>query len=308
MSDEVWRYLEPREDQHLIVDATLGEGGHSEMFLEKAPWVRVLGVDADPRIMAVARKRLEPYTGRIAFFPMWFNRFFKDYPPEEERPDIILFDLGISSFHYERGERGFSFSRDEELDMRLDPDLETGAADIVNEYPEKELADIIFEYGEERYSRRIAAAIVRERGRERITTSGRLKEIISDAVPAEYRRKRIHPATRSFQALRIAVNGELPRLESALSEAFEVLKPKGRIGVISFHSLEDRIVKNFFRDRAKACTCPPEWPECRCGGRPEGTIITRKPVAPSEAEIETNPRSRSAKLRVFEKRKEDPGE
>ncbi len=308
MSDEVWKYLEPRAEQNLIVDATLGEGGHSEMFLEKAPWVRVLGVDADPRIMKVARKRLQYYADRISFYGMWFNRFFKDYPSEEERPDIILFDLGISSFHYERGERGFSFSRDEELDMRLDPDLETDAADIVNEYPEKELADIIFEYGEERYSKRIASAIVRERGRERIETSGRLKEIISDAVPAEYRRKRIHPATRSFQALRIAVNGELPRLESALNDAFEVLKPGGRMGVISFHSLEDRIVKNFFRNKAKACTCPPEWPECRCGGRPEGEILTRKPVTPAEAEIESNPRSRSAKFRVFEKAMEEHGE
>ena len=308
MSGEVWKYLEPREDQHLIVDATLGEGGHSEMFLEKAPWARVIGVDADPRIMAVARKRLEPYSDRITYFSMWFNRFFKDYPQGEESPDIILFDLGISSFHYERGERGFSFSRDEELDMRLDPDLETDAADIVNEYPEKELADIIFEYGEERYSKRIASAVVREREKARIETSGRLKEIISGAVPAEYRRKRIHPATRSFQALRIAVNGELPRLEAALTDAFEVLKPEGRMGVISFHSLEDRIVKNFFRDRAKACTCPPEWPECRCGGRPEGKIITRKPVSPTEAEIESNPRSQNAKLRVFEKAKEEPGE
>lgn len=308
MSSEVWRYLEPREDQHLIVDATLGEGGHSEMFLERAPWVRVIGVDADPRIMTVARKRLEPYSGRISFYEMWFNRFFKDFPSEEEQPDIILFDLGISSFHYERGERGFSFSRDEELDMRLDPDLETDAADIVNEYPEKELADILFEYGEERYSRRIAAAIVRERKEGRITTSGRLKDIIFHAVPGEYRHKRIHPATRSFQALRIAVNGELPRLESALNDAFELLKPEGRMGVISFHSLEDRIVKNFFRDKAKACTCPPEWPECRCGGKPEGKIITRKPVTPSEEEIESNSRSRSAKLRVFEKAKEELGE
>ena len=186
--------------------------------------------------------------------------------------------------------------------MRLDTSLEISAYDIVNTYPEKELARIFFEYGEERYSRVIAAAIVRHRSKKSIETSGELAELIKSSVPAKYRHGRIHPATRSFQALRIMVNGELARLESVLEDALSVLKVGGRIGVISFHSLEDRIVKQFLQRKSQSCTCPPEWPICKCGGNQAIVqFIRKKPIQPSEEEVNLNAPSRSAKLRVAEK-------
>ena len=185
--------------------------------------------------------------------------------------------------------------------MRLEPDLEISAADIVNNYPEEELADLIYEFGEERYSRRIAKAIITARSLERITTTMQFSDIIWHSVPKDYRYGRIHPGTRTFQALRIAVNGELARLKSSLASALTVLKPGGRMGVISFHSLEDRIVKHYFRDKNKSCTCPPEWPICKCGGQRIVRILTKKVIIPTESEIHDNPPSRSAKFRVIEK-------
>ena len=232
------------------------------------------------------------------------NVFFKEYPLGGERPHRILFDLGISVYHFERSGRGFTFRAVEPLDMRLDGGLETTAADIVNGYPEEQLADIFYHYGEERYSRRIAAAVVRARAEKRIETTRELEEIIWKSVPQGYRRGRLHPATRSFQALRIAVNGELARLEQALEYALRILEPGGRIGVISFHSLEDRIVKRFFQGKNKTCTCPEDWPMCKCEGEPIVKILTRKPLVPSEDEIAANPPSRSAKFRVAQKMKE----
>jgi 16S rRNA (cytosine1402-N4)-methyltransferase len=263
--------------------------------------VRVIGVDADPHILEIARERLARYGDRVQLYNSWFNTFFKTYPAELERPNKILFDLGISSFHYEKGLRGFSFAKEELLDMRLDKDLETSAFHIVNNYPEKELADIIYTYGEERYSRKIASAIITERQKEQIRTTVQLRDLIESAVPPEYRRKKIHSATRTFQALRIAVNGELARLSSALDDAFSLLMPEGRIGVISFHSLEDRIVKNFFRDKSRICSCPPEWPQCKCDRKPKAQLLTKKPIEASPEEITANPRGRSAKLRVLKK-------
>ncbi|MBN2051586.1 MAG: 16S rRNA (cytosine(1402)-N(4))-methyltransferase RsmH [Spirochaetales bacterium] len=305
LKEEVFSYLRPKDESGLLIDATLGEGGHAHMFLERYPALQVVGVDADNRIMQVARERLAPYGNRMRFFHTWFNVFFRDYPLGDERPDLILFDLGISVFHYEKGERGFSFRKDENLDMRLGEELEITAFDMVNEYPEEELADIFFRFGEEGYSRRIAAAIVRAREEAPILTTGRLAEIIRGAVPMKYRTGRLHPATRTFQALRIAVNGELARLEGVLEHAFSVLKPGGRIGIIAFHSLEDRIVKWFFREKQKPCTCPPEWPICKCGGIPKADILTKKPVRPGEEEVRLNPPSRSARLRVLEKREDE---
>ena len=301
LREETFEYLVPSGAGGLFIDATLGEGGHAEYFLTKNAKITIAGIDADESIMSVARVRLEPFGNRVRFFQMWFNRFFSDYPRDLPRPSGILFDLGISSFHYKKGERGFSFGRDEKLDMRLEKGLEIGAADIVNEYPENELADIIFKYGEERLSRRIAGKIVAARESERITSSRRLAEIVSSAVPPPQRYGGIHPATRTFQALRIAVNGELVRLEQALNSALSVLAVGGRMGVIAFHSLEDRIVKRFFREKNKSCTCPPEWPMCKCGGTRIVDILTRKPVRPGSEEVESNARSRSARLRVVEK-------
>ena len=298
---EVYEFLEPKETGGLYIDATLGEGGHAEYFLGSNNVLRIVGVDADVAIMRVAKKRLAGYEGRVTFYNMWFNQFFVSYPNDLDPPDGILFDLGISTYHYEKGGRGFSFRRDENLDMRFEEGLEISAADIVNDYPEEELADIIFQYGEERFSRRIAREIVAIRRADRITSSRHLAEVVWKAVPPSYRHGRIHPATRTFQALRIAVNGELIRLEQALQSALTVLKLGGRMAVISFHSLEDRIVKRFFREKNKSCTCPPEWPMCKCGGERIVDILTRKPVRPREDEVVENAPSRSARLRVVEK-------
>ncbi len=301
MREEAFRYLVSEESRGLYIDATLGEGGHAEYFLENNRNIAMAGVDADRSIMQVAQRRLARFGDRIRFYPMWFNQFFADYPDELPRPEGVLFDLGISTFHYERGMRGFSFGRDEKLDMRLDEGLEISAADIVNEYPENELADLIFEYGEERLSRPIARAISRARRGGAISSSRQLAEIIWNAVPPSYRYGRIHPATRTFQALRIAVNGELARFEQALELGLSTLKVGGRLAVIAFHSLEDRIAKQFFREKNKSCTCPPEWPMCKCGGRRIVDILTRKPVRATEEEVQRNAPSRSARLRVIEK-------
>ena len=301
LKEEAYSYLKPSENDRLMIDCTLGEGGHSEFFLSRCPWLNLVGLDADKNIMKVAEKRLEPFGGRVRLFNQWFNSFFKQYPLGDERPDLILFDLGISIFHYEKSGRGFSFLRDEPLDMRLSAELEISAADIVNEYPESEIADLVFQLGEERYSRRFARAIVAERKDARIETTAQLAELIRKASPADYRRGRIHPATRTFQALRIAVNGELARLDSVLANALRILKPGGRMGVITFHSLEDRMVKQFFKSMDKACICPPEQPICNCNGRRIVEILTKKPVVPTEREVKENAPSRSSKLRVVKK-------
>lgn len=305
LSNETLELLAPHVANSLMIDATMGEGGHSMLFLDRYPDLRVVGLDADRSILAVARRRLSRYGSRVDFRNVWFNLFFRDYPRELDRPDIILFDLGISGYHYERSGRGFSLRKNEPLDMRLSEDLELSARDIVNEYPESALADIFYEYGEERYARRIARKIIERRHQEEIKTAVGLADIIYHAVPPEYRRGRIHPATRSFQALRIAVNGELARLEAALAAALRVVNVGGRIGVISFHSLEDRIVKRFFRDKNKACTCPPDQPMCNCGGRRIVEILTKKPVSAGEGERSENASSRSAKLRVVAKLEEE---
>ena len=301
LKEEVFSLLEPQRRKGLVIDATLGEGGHAELFLARRPDMALIGLDADESILDVARERLSRYAGRVTYYHAWFNHFFDNYPEGLETPDTVLFDLGISSFHYEKSERGFSFLRDEPLDMRLDTSLELSAEDVINDYPVWELADLLFEYGEERYSRRIARGIADARRESRIQSSARLAEVIANSVPPAYRNGRIHPATRSFQALRIAVNGELPRLAHALEGALQLLRIEGRLGVIAFHSLEDRIVKHFFQEKSKSCTCPPEWPICKCGAKPIVEILTKKLVRPEEDEVLGNPASRSARLRVVRK-------
>jgi len=292
---------ESYEDTALMVDSTLGEGGHTNAFLEKYPKLHVIGLDRDSSIQQKAKCRLAQYGDRVHFYNTWFNDFYKSYPETEKKPDIILFDLGISVYHYEESKRGFSFRYDEALDMRLNAENGVSASDIVNEYDERQIADLIYLYGEERYSRRIAKAIVDSRRAKKIESSKALAEIIYDAVPPQYRHGGIHPATRTFQALRIAVNSELKRLPEALQSAFNVLNVGGKMGVITFHSLEDRIVKNYFRNLEKQCVCPPEFPKCVCGGSPCCSLINRKPVLPSQEEIKLNSPSRSAKLRVIRK-------
>ena len=292
---------EPYESKALMIDSTLGEGGHTYNFLSKYKNLSVIGLDADCVIQAKAKERLSEFGDRVHFYNGWFNDFYANYPSEYEKPDLILFDLGISVFHYEKSERGFSFRYDEKLDMRLNSASEKSAANLVNELPEEKLADLIYLYGEEKLSRKIAAAIVNARRGGKIESSKALAEIIWNAVPANYRYGQIHPATRTFQALRIAVNGELKRLPSAIHSAFNVLKPGGKMGVITFHSLEDRIIKNYFRNLGKQCVCPPEVAVCRCGGKACAEILTRKPVCPTQEEIKVNSPSRSAKLRVVKK-------
>jgi 16S rRNA (cytosine1402-N4)-methyltransferase len=303
LQNKVLDLLNPPGGPSLFVDATLGEGGYAETFLDTFPKLCLLGVDRDLTILEIARDRLSRFGSRVHFFNMWFDHFFEEYDYfYHERPDRIIFDLGISRFHFEEGKRGFSFSKDEPLDMRLSHDIEVSASDIVNSYTEAQLCHIFERFGEERYAKTIAKVIVRERKKQKITSSRTLAHIIKGALPSSIRyRQRIHPATRCFQALRIEVNKELKRLERGIASAFDILKEGGRLGVLSYHSLEDRIVKHFFREKNKDCTCPPEWPICQCRGERECVIMTPKPVRPEEAEIRANHAARSARLRVVEK-------
>jgi 16S rRNA (cytosine1402-N4)-methyltransferase len=297
--------LAPRGERELMVDATLGEGGHSYAFLSRFGDLRILGIDADREALERARERLEEFGDRIGFFNGWAQDYFGSLDAGAERPDTILVDLGISRYHYEDSGRGFSFRRDEPLDMRIDTGGGETAAELIARLSEKDLADLLYRNAEERYSRRIARAIVERRSRGAIGGSAELADLVSRAVPGEYRRGRNHPATKTFQALRVAVNRDLLRLLELLESALGALKAGGRMGVISFNSLEDRGVKNFFRDKSKECSCPPETPICNCGGALV-SLVTRRAVAPGPEEVRSNPPSRSAKLRVVEKlRKED---
>src|SRR5574344_92357 len=313
--NECLEYLSPIDEKlgknQLMIDSTLGEGGHSYNFLKKYPTLSVIGLDADKVIQERAKERLAEFDGRIRFFNGWFKDFYASYKNNDEileinkfgfeRPDVILFDLGISVFHYEKSKRGFSFRYDEKLDMRLNENSSVSAYDIVNTMNEEKLANLIYLYGEEKLSRRISRAIVEARKGGKIESSKALAEIIWNSVPSQYRYGQIHPATRTFQALRIAVNEELNNLPLALFDAFNALKENGKMGVITFHSLEDRIVKEFFKNLGKRCVCPPEVATCVCGGKQCAEVITRKPLIPSEEEIKMNSPSRSAKLRVVRK-------
>jgi len=300
------QYLAPRGRNELMIDATMGEGSFSYAMLSRYPDLCVVGIDADPVIQDLARKNLAEFSGRVQLYNGWSQDFFADYPVALKRPDTVLADLGVSLFHYKKSGRGFSFSADEPLDMRLDTASGFSAAELLMRMSERDIADMLYRNAEERYSRRIARAIVQERqaaGQHAGTAAG-LSELIQRAVPAAYRRGPIHPATRTFMALRIEVNGELARLPELLESAFDVLTPGGRFGVISFHSAEDRIVKDFFKEKSKNCTCPPQAPKCVCGGRRKLNILTRKGVVAGDAELKRNPPSRSARLRVVEKVKE----
>jgi len=289
----------------MIVDATMGEGGHSHALLSRFPDLSIVGIDADPSIQAVAQERLAEFGSRVRFYNVWAQDFFAAYPSELGRPNAVFADLGISLFHYQKSGRGFSFSADEPLDMRLDTSCGVSAAELLMRMSEKDIADILYRNAGERYSRRIARMVVQERqAAGGIATTTALSELIKRAVPASYRHGPIHPATRSFMALRIEVNRELSRLPELLAGALDILKPEGRLGVISFHSAEDRIVKDFFRTNSRDCTCPPQVPQCICGGRRKVNVLTRKGVAAGEAEVKRNPPSRSARLRVAEKIKE----
>ena len=306
--EQTLEYLAPRSGADLMVDATQGEAGHSFAFLTKFPELKLIGIDADSDIQAVSKNRLSGFGDRAQFYSGWAQDFFAEYPAQLKRPDTILADLGVSMFHYEHSRRGFSFRADEALDMRLDVTTGISAAELVARLPEKDLADLLYNNAQERYSRRIAKTLVETRKHSAIRTTAMLVELVERAVPASYRQGPIHPATRTFQALRIAVNGELSRLGDLLEGALRVLEPGGKLGIISFHSLEDRIVKNFFREKNKDCICPPETPVCKCTGRRTVNILTKKGIAPDSAEIDRNPPSRSARLLVVEKVLDEDGQ
>ncbi len=276
------------------IDGTVGVGGHARgILVASAPDGELLGIDADPMAVTLAGEQLAEFAGRVTVVQ-------GDFADLEEiavehgfgSVDGILLDLGLSSLQLEAAGRGFAFRLDGPLDMRFDPSQMTTAADLVNTLSREELADILFRYGEEPRSRRIARAIVAERP---ISTTGELAALVERTVG---RRGRIHPATRTFQALRIAVNEELECLAGALPQALRLLGPGGRLAIISFHSLEDRLVKKFFRNEARDCVCPPEIPVCVCDHRATLGIVTKKPIRPSAEEVAANPRSRSAKLRI----------
>lgn len=287
----------------IYVDCTLGGAGHSEAILRNSgPDSRLVALDQDPAALAAAEKRLAPFGDRVKLV----RANFSELPEVLGRlglteVDGVLFDLGVSSFQLDNPARGFSYQYDAPLDMRMDPDQKMTAAELVNSLPVGELTRIIKNYGEERWAGRIAAFIAGEREKKPIATTGRLVEVIKKAVPAGARREGPHPAKRTFQALRIEVNRELAILEGAVLAAVQALRPAGRICVITFHSLEDRIIKDLFRRLSSPCKCPRDFPVCVCGGQKTLSTITARPLLPSAAELEQNPRARSAKLRIGEK-------
>lgn len=281
------------------VDATLGGGGHARAILDQlGPAGRLYGVDQDQDALERAETWSQPYGD---MFQAVYGRFdaLADLIPDGVALDGVLFDLGVSSHQLDVPERGFSFRAAGPLDMRMDPSQGESAADIVAEWSEADLAHAIRTYGEERYAGRIARAIVRDRAR--IRTTADLAETVRRATPPVYGKERIHPATRTFQALRIVVNDEMATLERGLEQALDRLAPGGRIVVIAYHSLEDRIVKNLFRERSTGCICPPRLPVCHCGHVATLNVLTRKPVVPSDEEASANPRARSARARAAEK-------
>lgn len=286
----------------IYVDGTMGGGGHSREILKQLDSGKLIGFDRDGDAIEVCKNRLSDFSDNITFV----NRNFCDISRvlEElgiEKIDGAVLDLGVSSYQLDCAERGFSYNHDAPLDMRMDKSDTFSAYHVVNEYEQDKLADVIFAYGEERWAKRIAEFIVSERKNTPIETTGQLVSIIKKAVPKGARSDGPHPAKRTFQAIRIEVNGELSGLKQAVFDFISCLKPGGRLCIITFHSLEDRIVKTAFAQAAKGCSCPPELPVCVCGKRPEGKVITKRPIVPSRAELAENPRARSAHLRIFEK-------
>ena len=301
MKNEVLHYLNVHMEG-VIVDGTLGDGGHTEFILKNtAPKIRVFAIDRDRSAIERAKKRLSPFRDRVTLTHGNLGDL-KSLAAQHGITRIVglLMDLGVSSPQFDTPERGFSIQHDGPLDMRMNPSQKTSAADLLKELSDAELAAIIKNFGEERYSKRIVRAIRKEQAERPISTTSQLSRIVARVVTSP-RHTRIHPATRTFQALRIAVNDELEQLKLALQGVIGLLNSTARLVVISFHSLEDRIVKTFFRDEQKGCSCPPKIPMCICGRTQTLKILTRKPIVPSEEEVARNPRSISAKLRVAER-------
>lgn len=280
----------------IYVDGTVGGAGHSGEIAKRLNGGRLICLDQDPDAVKTATERLQGLPATVVHSNFGdMDKVLADL--NIEGVDGILLDLGVSSYQLDTAERGFSYHKEAPLDMRMSRSG-ISAEDVVNDFAETELSDIFFRFGEEKFSRKIASRIVNERNKQRITTTTQLAEIIANAVPASARRDG-HPARKCFQAIRIAVNGELDRLNQALDKAFDLLNKDGVLAIITFHSLEDRMVKQRFKEFCTGCTCPPDFPVCVCGKTPRGRLLTRKPVEPSNWELENNPRSRSAKLRVI---------
>ena len=286
----------------IYVDGTLGGAGHSSRIAQRLTTGRLIGIDRDPVALAAAGERLKPWKDRVTLVHSNFCEI-KQVLSDLQIPGVdgILLDLGVSSPQLDDGQRGFSYMADAPLDMRMNGEDVLTAREVVNTWPQEELKRILYTYGEERYAPQIAAAICRRREEAPIETTLELVDIIRSAMPAAALREKQHPAKRSFQAIRIAVNDELGSVEKVMADAIPLLNPGGRLAVITFHSLEDRIVKNAMAEAAKGCTCPPNFPVCVCGKKPQVKLISRKPIVSGAAELAENPRARSAKLRVCEK-------
>ena len=302
LAEECIQALNLRPDG-VYVDGTTGGGGHSLRIAQQlGPAGRLICIDRDEEALAAASRRLEAYRDRVTFVKSNFAQIAQVIEGQGlAGVDGILFDLGVSSYQLDNGDRGFSYMHDAPLDMRMDRSQPFSAWDVVNTYTQEQLRQILWEYGEERYSGRVAAAIVQQREESPIETTGQLAQVIREAMPAAARREKQHPAKRSFQAIRIEVNGELRAVEQAMEGSVDKLLPGGRLAVISFHSLEDRIVKKIFAQQAKGCTCPPDFPVCVCGKKPRLKLISRGVITAGQKELDENPRARSAKLRVAER-------
>ena len=286
----------------IYVDGTLGGAGHSSQIAKRLTTGRLIGIDRDPVALKAAGERLKPYEDRVTLVHSNFCHMAQVLEDLNiPGVDGILLDLGVSSPQLDDGARGFSYMADAPLDMRMNSQDTLSAHEVVNTWPQEELKRILYTYGEERYAPQIAGAICRRRAEKPIETTLELVDIIRSAMPPAALREKQHPAKRSFQAIRIAVNDELGAVEKIMKDAVELLNPGGRLAIITFHSLEDRIVKNGMADAAKGCTCPPNFPVCVCGKKPKVKLISRKPIISGEEELERNPRARSAKLRVCEK-------
>ncbi|MBE6932676.1 MAG: 16S rRNA (cytosine(1402)-N(4))-methyltransferase RsmH [Ruminococcaceae bacterium] len=299
--DECIEALDIRPDG-IYLDGTLGGAGHSSEIVKRLTTGRLIGVDRDPVALNAAKERLAPYMDRVTLVHSNFRELdaiLRDL--QIDKVDGMLFDLGVSSPQLDDGSRGFSYMTDAPLDMRMNAEDNLSAYDVVNTWPREELRRILFEFGEERYAPLIAAAIERRRGEKPIESTLELVDVIRSAMPPQALREKQHPAKRSFQAIRIAVNDELASVSDMMHSAIPRLNPGGRLAVITFHSLEDRIVKNAMQEAAKGCVCPPEFPVCVCGKKPQIKNLTRKPVVSGKEELDRNPRARSAKLRVAQK-------
>jgi 16S rRNA (cytosine1402-N4)-methyltransferase len=301
LAGELIALLDPKPGD-VAVDCTVGGGGHARLIADRiGPTGLLVGIDRDPVAEERFAELAAEVTCRTRFIRSDFATALTQLRDESFEADLIYLDLGMSSLQVDTCERGFSYAYDAPLDMRMDPDQELTAREIVNHWDERRLARLLREYGEERYSPQIARAVVRARKREELTSTQQLVEAIKSAVPVPAQFGSGHPARRTFQALRIAVNDELTQLDAALPAAWDVLAPEGRLAAISFHSLEDRRVKRFLADRARGCICPPELPVCVCGRVPEAELLTRRAIAPTPGEIADNPRSKSAHLRAARK-------